>query len=124
MGGEKVFLSKKKHNELIKRISDLEKRVSHLEQLSKANTYDFGEVDLKTLCRKLPDFIDKRIVSHERFVKSHFSPKCYLCDPQKNIECKRSVGGVCYSKYCCSTKNPKYAKLDENGNPIENNAMR
>lgn len=61
-----MFLSKKKHNELIKRISDLEKRVSNLEQLSKANTYDFGEVDLKNLCRKLPEFVDKRIAADKR----------------------------------------------------------
>ncbi len=45
--------------------------------------------------------------------------KAYLCDPTKNIECKRSVGGECCSEHCAATTNPEYAKLDEYGRPIK-----
>lgn len=48
----------------------------------------------------------------------------YLCDPEKNIECKRSVGGECCSEYCAATTNPKYAKLDEYGKPIRVSGIR
>lgn len=50
--------------------------------------------------------------------------KAYLCDPTKNIECKRSVGGECSSEYCAATTNPEYAKLDEYGRPINLQRIR
>ena len=56
-----MFISKKKYNALIDRINCLEKRESHVENLLTANTYEFGTVNLKSLCRQLPGFIDKRI---------------------------------------------------------------
>lgn len=54
-----MFISKKKYTELLQRIEQLEKKTT-------VNTYDFGEVDLKTLCRKLPAFVDKRIAADKR----------------------------------------------------------
>lgn len=51
-----MFISKKKYNELINRIEQLEKKAT-------AHTFDFGEVDLEKLCRKLPKFVDKRIAA-------------------------------------------------------------
>lgn len=54
-----MFISRRKYNELIKRIEQLEMQTT-------AHTFDFGTVDLKTLCRKLPEFVDKRIAADKR----------------------------------------------------------
>lgn len=51
-----MFISKRKYNELINRIEQLERKVT-------ASTFDFGVVDLEQLCRKLPDFVNKRIAA-------------------------------------------------------------
>ncbi len=54
-----MFISKKKYNELINHIEQLEKKTT-------AHTFDFGVVDLEMLCRKLPEFVDKRIAADKR----------------------------------------------------------
>ena len=54
-----MFISKKKYNELIKRIEKLERE-------STVYTFDFGIVDLKGLCRKIPGFVDKKIAADKR----------------------------------------------------------
>ena len=42
--------------------------------------------------------------------------KIYLCDPDKNKECKKTG---CKDGYCTSTSNKKYAVIDpHNGRPI------
>lgn len=43
----------------------------------------------------------------------------YLCDPTRNTECRRSVGGECSNEYCAATAHPEYAQLDEYGKPIK-----
>lgn len=42
----------------------------------------------------------------------------YLCDPTRNTDCRRSVGGECHNEYCAATAHPEYAQLDEYGKPI------
>lgn len=42
----------------------------------------------------------------------------YLCDPTRNTECRRSVGGECSNEYCAATVHPEFAQLDEYGKPI------
>lgn len=54
-----MFISKRKYNELINRIEQLERKAT-------AHTFDFGVVDLEQLCRKLPKFVDKRIAADKR----------------------------------------------------------
>lgn len=54
-----MFISKKKYNKLIKRIEKLEREAT-------VYTFDFGTVDLKGLCRKLPEFVDKKIAADKR----------------------------------------------------------
>ena len=49
-----MFIPKKKYNELIKRIETLER-------MAEVNTFDFGVVNLKILCARLPHYIDERI---------------------------------------------------------------
>lgn len=48
-------------------------------------------------------------------------PTLYICDPLKNTDCKKT--GCVYNqdapmKNCARTKNPAFAVLDENGEPI------
>ena len=51
-----MCISKKKYNELINRIEQLERKAT-------VHTFDFGTVDLGMLCRRLPEFVDKRIAA-------------------------------------------------------------
>lgn len=39
---------------------------------------------------------------------------CYLCDPNKNKECRKTS----CQKRCFCTQKEEYAMLDENGKPI------
>lgn len=48
----------------------------------------------------------------------------YLCDPSRNTECRRSVGGECSNEYCAATAHPEYAQLDEYGKPIKLSDIR
>ncbi len=44
-----------------KKFKALEKRVEHLEAISRVATFEFGVVDLGQLCRLLPRYIDERV---------------------------------------------------------------
>lgn len=44
-----------------KKFKALEKRVEHLEDISRVATFEFGVVDLDQLCRLLPRYIDERV---------------------------------------------------------------
>jgi hypothetical protein len=48
-------------------------------------------------------------------------PTLYICDPQKNTECKKLVcvhNPDAIYRACAKTKNPAFAVLDENGEPM------
>ncbi len=49
-----MFISKKK-------LKERESRIDALEHKTTVQTYDFGTVDLKALCWKLPDYISRKI---------------------------------------------------------------
>lgn len=47
----------------------------------------------------------------------------YECDPEKNTECRKimcftKAGGRGSKCVCTATKNPEYAKKDQDGQPI------
>lgn len=45
----------------------------------------------------------------------------YLCDPDKNTECRKSIckhNASAYTGCCIRTSHREYAKLDEEGKPI------
>ena len=44
-----------------KRIKELEKRIKQLEKAQTVETYDFGRIDLRGLCKALPSYIKKQI---------------------------------------------------------------
>ena len=58
-----MFISKKKYNEIINRIEQLERKIEQVEEKSTTYTFEFGDTNLKTLCRQLPKFVDKRIAA-------------------------------------------------------------
>lgn len=45
----------------------------------------------------------------------------YICDPDKNTECKKTVCATYNKKFafCYMTTEEKFAKRDENGQPIK-----
>lgn len=48
-------------------------------------------------------------------------PTLYLCDPEKNTECRKTScvhKPVAVGPLCRTTKHPEFAKLDEDGDPI------
>lgn len=49
-------------------------------------------------------------------------PLLYLCDPEKHTECRKTNcvhNPMALNQVCQSTTNPAFAKLDEQGKPIQ-----
>lgn len=67
-----MFISKKQYEQLIEKVENLENRVERLEINVTADTYDFGKVGLKELCRQLPYYIDERIAQND-LAKARFN---------------------------------------------------
>lgn len=54
-------------------------------------------------------------------------PTLYLCDPDKNTECRKTScvhNPVAVGPLCRSTKHFEFAKLDEDGDPIREINLR
>ncbi len=74
-----MFILKRQYEQLVERASELAEKVKNLEnkveQLERnvtTDTYDFGKVGLKELCRQLPYYIDERIAQND-LAKARFN---------------------------------------------------
>lgn len=67
-----MFISKRQYEQLTEKVKNLENKVEQLERNVTADTYDFGKVGLKELCRQLPYYIDEKIAQND-LAKARFN---------------------------------------------------
>lgn len=78
-----MFISKRQYEQLTEKVKNLENKVEQLERNVTADTYNFGKVGLKELCRQLPYYIDERIAQND-LAKARFN-----AEQVKNSSTKR-----------------------------------
>lgn len=60
-----MFISRKKYEELCKRVDELESEVRKLKRITTVDSWDLGNhITLRELCRNLPAWVDARFAKN------------------------------------------------------------
>ena len=60
-----MFISRKKYEELCKRVDELEREVRELKSITTVDSWELGNhITLKELCRNLPTWVDARFAKN------------------------------------------------------------